>query len=89
MTPLVATVDRVEEDVAVVEIAPHALIDVPLALLPPGIAEGARLEVHWQPFPTFGPRPGEVLPHGAGALAAGRPETTGAHAPIESDDADP
>ncbi len=89
MTPVVVIVDRVEEDVAVVEIAPRALVDVPLALLPPGTAEGARLLLHWQPFPTSGPRPGEGLPRGAGALAEGRSETTGAHSPIASDHADP
>jgi hypothetical protein len=89
MTPIVVVVDRIEEDVAVVEFADRAFADVPLAVLPPGVAEGERLILRWQPFPTFGPRPGEVPPRGAGAVAAGRPGTTGAPAPIESDHAHP
>lgn len=38
-----ATVDRLEDGFAVVELHEDAFIDVPLALLPPAVREGDRL----------------------------------------------
>ena len=38
-------VDRIEPPVAVLEWTAGVLTDMPLALLPPGISEGCRLEV--------------------------------------------
>ena len=52
---LVVTVDRVEAPYAVLEWPSGALGDVPLGLLPPGVAEGERLRL------TLRPRPGGWL----------------------------
>jgi hypothetical protein len=46
---ILATVDRVEGDKAVVEWADGSLSDVPLGALPAGTREGDRLRVHTLP----------------------------------------
>lgn len=54
---LVLTVDRVEGDVAVVEV-PGGFVDLPLSLLPPGVGEGdrVRLRATTLAFPELRPR---------------------------------
>jgi len=42
---LVATIDRIEESIAVLEID-HQEVDWPLSLLPPGAKEGQVVHVH-------------------------------------------
>ncbi len=45
--PLV-TIDRIEDDVAVVEWTPDTIGDLPLNVLPPDTREGDRLHLQWQ-----------------------------------------
>jgi hypothetical protein len=87
MIPFVVVIDRVEEDLAVVELAAEVYADVPLRLLPPGVSEGDRLLLRWQPEPTSGAHPAGVRAHGVREALAGRPEQPEARASKESDHA--
>lgn len=61
---LVLTIDRVEGDLAVVEV-PGGFVDLPLSLLPPGVGEGdrVRLRATTLAFPEHRPR--RAWSHGA------------------------
>ncbi len=75
-------VDRVEGDRVVVEWCDRSTSDVPAALLPAGLAEGAVLTVFLvAPSATDrlpGPMPGVAGPQFAGWGTGGAPETRGA-----------
>ncbi len=102
MTPVI--IDRIEEDVAVVELRADLLVDLPLALLPVGIQEGDRLALDWRlltpsdapawetrparPSTPFGSTTDEDGAHGAVVVVAGRPEPTEASASPKDDHAD-
>jgi hypothetical protein len=101
MTPV--TIDRIEDEVAVIELREDVLVDVPLVLLPAGVHEGDRLLVDWQLVSSSGaPAWGSIPPsaptpfgsnldddgtHVAVMVVTGRPETTEASASNQDDHA--
>jgi hypothetical protein len=87
VTPFLVVVDRVEEEIAVVELAAEVYADVPLRLLPPGTGEGDRLLLRWQPAPPSGVPSTGARAHGAREALAERPESPEAQASKESDHA--
>lgn len=101
MTPVI--IDRIEEDVAVVELRADLFVDMPLALLPAGVREGDRLVLDcrlltlsdapaWGFSPASAPAPfGSTTDdddaHGAVVVVTGRPEPTEASASPKDDHA--
>ena len=101
MTPVV--IDRIEEEVAVLELRADLFVDMPLTLLPAGVHEGDRLVLDWRlltpsdapaweasPAGTstpFGSTTDDDGAHGAVVVVTGRPELTEASASPKDDHA--
>ena len=77
----VVVVDRIVDEVAVVEWSPSCVLDVPLLWLPPGLREGDRLSLRFRRLPPS-KRGGDRPPHaraGTGPEAAIEPRSKRAH----------
>lgn len=70
----VVVIDRIVEEIAVVEWAPECLSDVPTAWLPPGTREGDRLRVRFRRTPGLPPTVWGDRPPPAHRLALRGPE---------------
>jgi hypothetical protein len=56
-TPVPATVDRIEGDIAVIELDTETFLDLPARRLPPGTREGDRLRLRIRRGAPAGDRP--------------------------------